>query len=401
MKGRAGSAGALLAAVPPPRPLLAWGGLILLIGAFAALRGPGFMPDSATYQMWADRLLEERFDLFGLVAEHGSIFGLTYLLFVSLVAVLKMAFGAAWAWALLLLNVMAVAGVGALLARLAFRITGSGAASWAALCMFAGSYDLLQWVPRVGSDSTFLLLAYGVFLMEVTRIVDGTGRWSFVFAASAGASLYRPTGIVLIPISLWSFYISRTTAAPTGRTRLLITLFILGCVAAALLGFLWQDPSRWPFGFGALEIEAIGRGYNEGQVVWDRRETYHNPPNSILGYWSITFDRLLHFFAPGAAGFSAKHWAAQALFFGPVYILGGWFTFALARGTAGVGRRESDACFAAIGAILAYAAFHAVIQIDYDWRYRIPVIPHLILLAAGGVSLVLRPYRTGLVSRRV
>jgi hypothetical protein len=43
---------------------------------------------------------------------------------------------------------------------------------------------------------------------------------------------------------------------------------------------------------------------------------------------------------------------------------------------------------AAAGAVLAYAVFHGLVQVDFDWRYRLPVIPHLILLAAGGIAVL-------------
>ena len=38
-----------LAALPPPRPLVAFGLLLLLTGGWVVWNGPGFMPDSATY----------------------------------------------------------------------------------------------------------------------------------------------------------------------------------------------------------------------------------------------------------------------------------------------------------------------------------------------------------------
>ena len=284
-----------------------------------------------------------------------------------------------------------MASVGLLLARLAFRVTGSGLASWAALGLFAGSFDLVQWTPRVGSDATFLLFAYAVFVMETRRILSRSGRWLPVFAASAAASLYRPTGIVLFPITAWSFYLARTRPSGATRARMLGLLIAAACVVALGLAFVWQDPARWPFAFAQQEVAAIARGYGEGQVVWDRTDTYHAPPQALADHWAITGDRFLHFFAPGAAGYSAAHWLAQALFFGPVYLLAGWFVLLLLSGRTGLGARESDACYAVLGAILAYASFHAVVQIDFDWRYRTPIMPHLILLAAGGLANVVRP----------
>ena len=384
---------AAIAALPPPRPLVAWALLALVAGGYVVFGGPNVMPDSAAYAHWADRLIEERLDFLALARENGSAVSLSYALFVTLVAALKLVFGAGWNWALVLLGAGATATVGALLARLTFRLTDSGVAAWAALALYAGSFDLLQWAPRIGSDSTFLLCAFAVFLMEVRRILGPGGRWLPVFAASAAASLYRPTGIVLFPITAWSFFLARTAGPGARRARTLALLAAAGAVAALALAFLWRDPSLWPLGFAQQEIADIARGYGEGQVVWDRRETYHAPPAALADYWAITADRFAHFFAPGAAGYSPAHWVAQAMFYIPVYLLGGWFVLLLLRRRTGLGPREADACFAALGAILAYALFHAVVQVDYDWRYRTPIMPHLILLAAGGVAEAARRVR--------
>jgi hypothetical protein len=156
------------------------------------------------------------------------------------------------------------------------------------------------------------------------------------------------------------------------------------------LAWLWQEPARWPFEFAGPEVGAIARTYADGQVVWDRIGTYHAPPEAIGDYWAITADRFVHFFAPGAADYSRVHWAVQLAFYVPVYLFAGLFVLALLRGRSGLAPPERDVFYAALGALLFYAFFHAVVQVDYDWRYRLPVVPHLILLAAGGVAQLLR-----------
>ena len=374
----------------PPPLLPTWLGLFAAIAAYLLYVGPFLVPDTPAYSFWADRLIATGFDYPALVRENGSAASLAYSLFVTLVAVLKLVFGSGWTWALVMLGAASIAAVGALLARLAFRLTGSAAAAWAALILFAASFDIMQWAECVVSDPTFLLFAYAVFLMEAGRILRGGRSWLPVFAASAAASLYRPTGILLFPITAWSFYLARTAGEARARARVLGLAFLAACAGAASLAFVWQDASRWPFGFARLEIAAISRTYGQGQVVWDRHGTYHAPPGGIADYWAITADRFMHFFAPGAAEYSLSHWAVQLLFYVPVYAFGGWFVLLLLRGRTGLGRKESDAFFAALGAVLAYAMFHGVVQVDFDWRYRLPIMPHLILLAAGGVAAALR-----------
>lgn len=372
----------------PPHPLVSWGGLLLLIGGFVATNGPILMGDSPAYADWAARLAASGFDYAAMVRQNGSAVSLSYALFVTLLSLLRLGFGPWWPVALVTMNVVAMAGTGHLLTRLAWRLTGSGAASWAALILYALCWDLLQWSARVGSDGTFLLFAYAVFLMEARRILTRAGGWPAVFAASAAASFYRPTGIVLFPITAWSFFLARTSGDRHSRARILAGLFLLAILAAMAAALLWQDPGRWPLPGGSREIHEIARGYAQGQIVWDRRETYHLPPHVLSAFWAVTADRFAHFFAIGASTYSRIHWTGQFLFYGPVYLLSALFAFALLTGRTGLARPETDTFYAALGAIVAYACFHAVVQVDYDWRYRLPIMPHLILLAAGGVHLI-------------
>lgn len=353
----------------------------------AVASGPRQMGDTASYAMWAERLIASGFSFPAIVAQQGSALSLTYALFVTLVAALQMILGEGWRVGLVAVNVAAVSAVGVLLARLTHRLTGSGTAAWTALLLFAGSWDMMQWVPALGSDASFLLFAYGVFLLEAARILSGRGTWLPVFAAAAAASLYRPTGIVLLPITGWSFFLARTRGASSAaRAAVLAVLIGLGAAGAGAMAWVWQNPARWPVGFARREIELIADTYAQGQVVWDRPETYHAIPVTAGDHLLITGDRLLHFFAVGAADYSAAHWLVNLSFYGFVYLAAASFVWRLCSGRAQMVAGERDACFAVLGAVVAYALFHAVVQVDYDWRYRLPIMPHLILLAAAGVA---------------
>jgi len=370
---------------------LAWGAPFLLAALILAARGIVFAPDSAAYAMWADRLIASGFDYAAGVREYGSTLSLTYALFVTLVAALKLLAGAWWPAALVAVNLAASATVGLLLTRLAWQLTGSGAASWTALILYLACLDIVQWAPFILSDSSFLLLAYTVFLMEAGRIQSRSGSWLPVFAASTAAALYRPTGFILLPITAWSLYLARSAGTGLSRPAAISCLALTGVATAMAFGWIMQDPGRWPFAFASAELDIVGRTYASGQVVWDRPETYHAPPALIWDFWAITADRFLHFFAPAAGNYSPAHKVAQYAFYIPVYGFAAYFVAMLAAGRSGLAKPRQDVCYAAFGAIMAYAAFHAMVQVDYDWRYRVPILPHLILLAAAGVATAARP----------
>jgi hypothetical protein len=211
-----------------------------------------------------------------------------------------------------------------------------------------------------------------------------------VIAPAVAGIFYRPTGIVLIPDLLWAIFLSRTANIRIGRGVLLAILFTGILIAAVTFAWFIQDPGRWPMDTLSSAFRSVASEYALGEVVSARPETYHAPPRALVDYLFISADRFIHFFAIGAAGYSVGHWLAQLAFFIPCYALTAWLAVALWRGRTAFGGSERKVFLAAFGAVISYAVFHALVQVDFDWRYRTPVLPHLILLAAGGLADLVR-----------
>jgi hypothetical protein len=360
-------------------------------GLFTLVAGVTMAPDSRAYAYFSARLIETGFDYPTLIDEaSGGFPAILYALFATLLAGLRLAFGTAWGTALVALNLIAHVAVGAMVVRLAARLTGVGLAAWGALILYLICFDLLRWVPFILSDATFVLIAFGIFTLAAARILGDVRGWLAVAAPAAAGIFYRPTGMVLIPDLAWAVYLSRTGTWTIRRGR------ALGALAAALLAgamaFAWlvQDPARWPFKALSVAFRNVAGEYALGQVVSGRPETYHAPPVALTDFLLLSVDRFAHFFAVGAAGYSAVHWLAGLAFFLPCYALAGWLAVALWRGRTAFGATERKVFLAAFGALLSYAVFHALVQVDFDWRYRTPILPHLILLAAGGLADLVR-----------
>lgn len=372
--------------LPAPTWMQAALAIAVLHGFYALWVGVLMAPDSLSYAYWSGRLVESGFDFRGLHAEADVGFpAALYALFATLLALLRLAVGEHWAGALVLLNFIAHVALGAVLVRLACRAAGA-LAGWFALILFLGCYDLLQWVNFVLSDATFVLLAFTTFTLAARRILGDARGWLKVAVPALAGIFYRPTGIVLLPDLLWSFYLSRRADLPPPRALVLAILALL--VGGGVLAFAWlmQDPGRWPFQALSGAFRIVAQGYAEGEVISARFETYHAPPAALLDYVLISGDRFLHFFAPGAAGYGAAHWIVSAGFLLPCYALAIWLLASLWRKDSAFAAPERKLFAAAAGAVFAYASFHALVQIDFDWRYRTPIIPHLILLAAGGAA---------------
>ncbi|MGZ8286018.1 MAG: hypothetical protein ACXW27_03570 [Allosphingosinicella sp.] len=368
-----------------------WWAVGLAVGAAHGLYllavGVRMSPDSHAYAYWSERLVESGFDYPELIAEaSGGFPAILYALFATLLALLRLAFGSGWAGALVAVNFAAHLALAILVVRLAARVTRNAAAAWGALLLYLGCFDLLMWVPFVLSDATFVLLAFGIFTLAAARILGDSKGWAAVFAPAAAGLFYRPTGMVLIPDLAWAVYLSRTGVKAVRRGPVLAAAAAALLVAASAFAWFMQDPSRWPLDSLSNAFRDTAAGYAQGEVVSGRFETYHAPPAALADFLIVSADRFLHFFAFGAAGFSAAHRLVEMAFFLPCYALAAWLAVALWRGKTGFSGPERKVFLAAFGALLSYAVFHALVQVDFDWRYRIPILPHLILLAAGGLA---------------
>jgi hypothetical protein len=257
-----------------------------------------------------------------------------------------------------------------------------------------GCFELFQWSAFLLSDATFLLLSFAVFALAADRILRRQGRWAPVLALAAAAALYRPTGVVLLPAVAWAWFLARSRPGPLRKAA---TAAAAAAAIAGLFLFAWimQQPERWPLTVLSRTVADTATGYAAGEIVYHRPELSHAPPASLLDFAAISADRLLHFFAFEAPGFSLPHVLINAALFIPLYALAALLAVALATGRDGFAPEQRDLLFAAAAFLMLTAWFHGLLQIDFDWRYRVPVLPHLILLASAGLAVLLRRVRPG------
>ena len=292
-----------------------------------------------------------------------------YSLYIALVAGAKILAGGAWRTLMLSVNVLAV--VAAALAVLSFlaalrapRYTLVIVAGWLAL-----SPELLLWTPQTMTDVLYMALASFIIVGSLRPLVGLGGSLAGAGVALAPAAILRP---VVVPLALsWlGTWLLR-------RSIRLWILFVVGLVVFALgLGMAVVVGHLSVGAFGPW-LEHVRQLASTGVVVDERSSTFTAPATSLATLLGVVGWRLLHFFSPWLAGYSVRHLLITTMWFLPVYVLS-------LRAIWQAPQRR--AVLWLVGYISLVALFHSLQELDLDHRYRLTIIPALLVLA--GLELV-------------
>jgi hypothetical protein len=313
----------------------------------------------------------------------------TYAAFTGLIALARAIAPAHWQLLMLILNVISAALTGALLVNVTRRITGSAYAAAAALVLYLACWDVIFWVPYLLTDAEYTPLAMLAFSLVIDGVVgrERPFRRTKVALVAVLAAITRVLGVVTLPVAAaieWLLVARRTAAA---RRALWITFAAGVLVAFIAHAWFFQDMRRWPFFFSRGKLTDYAAREHRGEVVVDRPETYHRPPSTMADHVSIEVDRFFRFFQATSSTYSRKHNLIAAAYYTPLYLLALFGIIDALRGADDVRRRVVDATLLWI---LSVAAFSAATILDFDFRYRLPLMPQIIVLSALGVDALLR-----------
>lgn len=342
--------------------------LALLHGAWILVRGMRWGADIDRFSQWGDTLVALQFNPVAYLRGVDFVAPpVLYLGWVYVVAVAKVIAGSRWGWVILGLNWLAVILIAWLVLTTVQRLTASRLALVVAGVGLA-SFEILMFVNFPLSDILFLALATGILVFSL-RVAERPARRDVIAGTCLVlvACIFRPAAAPLV--ALW-------LVALLGRQarRWVVPLVIL---ATLVFAAIMQDVSRWPVEplrgwFGYLKID-----YDHGATVIGRPATWVAPPVSYLDYLALIYRRWAYFFAIVLDGYSRAHRIGNVLYFLPLYAL------AVIGACSARLRRAS---ILLVIAIVLVSAFHAMQEVDYDHRYRLPALPPLIILASLGAG---------------
>ena len=197
----------------------------------------------------------------------------------------------------------------------------------------------------------------------------------------------RPSSIPVI-FAIGIFIIVLKYQISLTSKKIIVFLFVLFLFTPVFFGllYLFMEYNVNSKSFDEVAYQDFVYKYvKNGMIIHGRPETWVNPPNNFIDVVYVYFLRLINFFNPYASTFSLIHIIMNVI--QTVLVLLAIFILSILKGNI---KFQDRIFFFIIILSFSVAAFHSFILIDYDWRYRFPIILPLITLIPISLEMILR-----------
>ena len=164
-------------------------------------------------------------------------------------------------------------------------------------------------------------------------------------------------------------------------------VFLVAIAVVVLHAYLLMHPDQWP-GTTPPFLALLSDEYHRGVLVYAPGSDFVVPAaTTVPAAARLTLQKLLYFLTPWLPHFSTSHTLLNLIFFVPAY---GLSAIAIAK-RHGLSPAQRRATILLASYVIALSVFHAMMQIEFDHRYRLPMLPVLIMLSAAGLEAARRP----------
>jgi hypothetical protein len=356
-----------------------------LIAYYHLNSGYSMSSDSKRFSRWADDLIRLNFNLYEFFSIDKAYHRPSLFFFsvpVLLIALCKVIFVNEWQFAFLILNLSLVFFTLIIFVKCLLLIKVRPILISLTLPVIVISVDILTWPKFILSDMLYAFLV----LLSTYSIIKGVikNKTNYLELSIIILLLFasRPSSIPVIFIIISFIIISKLQFFLSQKNILLFILIIFFSIPF-ILGLAY---SFIELNFnGIAKIDFLTKMVKEGMIIHDRPETWVNKPDNFIDIIFIYFFRLINFFNPYASTFSITHIFLNVLQISLILLsISIWSVY-------GNYIKIFNKIFLFIILLsLSVAAFHSFILIDYDWRYRFPIILPLIMLIPISLEIILK-----------
>jgi hypothetical protein len=246
------------------------------------------------------------------------------------------------------------------------------------LLFFIISVDFLLWPRYILTDTLFS----ATVMFAIYTVIVGTNNRPSYYALIVFSSLLllfsRPSSPSFIVVFLFFGILIDLSQRILIKKTLFLRLGILTLFASTFYSVLLMAYASGVFESPVFELWQI---YNmKGIVIWDRPETSIVYEATYLGIAKLHLLRMGAFFQPFESTFSLVHNVLNGLqILGCYVVIFALFHYSFIDFEKNNNRAKAIALLSTLIVFVAISTSFFVV--DYDWRYRYPIIAPLIMLA--------------------
>jgi hypothetical protein len=363
------------------RSHIAWVTLFFVytaIAFFNLYKGSVQSPDTGNQVIWAKILIGHEFNFlayYGDLSFHVPPF--LYTIPVTIFAILISIFGEHWVIGYQILNLAALFFILFLYVKITLHLNVRQWLVALSLLAFIISVDYLLWPRYILTDTLFSALV----MLAIYIVIGGTnnrlGYYVLIIFSSFLLLFSRPSSPAFIAVFLFFGFLVDLSQRILIKKTLLFRLGILTLFASTIYSVVVMAHASGVFESSYLDFwRSI---VEQGVVIYHRPETYIVYEATYLGTIKLHLFRMVGFFNPFASDFSLVHNVLNGLhLLGCYVVIFGLFRYSFIDFEKNNNRAKAIALLSTL--IVFVAICTSTILIDYDWRYRYPVIAPLIML---------------------
>mgnify|MGYP001281796039 CR=1 FL=1 len=338
--------------------------------------------DSHAYSRWADELIKLDFNLVNFYNQNTYYRpNYIYTIPVFLIALAKIIFGAEWQYAFIIFDLVLVLSSLVIFCKILKLLNVRLLVMALTMPVLATSVDLLTWPRYILSDTIFSFLVIISIYLTIKTIVSQSSNYYQIVILFV-MFLTRPTSLPYI-FSIISFMMIMKLKIEFKPKFILLFMIFLYVISPFMLATLNQIIETY-FNINGDVLSWIN-SVKIGMIIHDRPETWINSPNTFLEIVNLYYTRILFFFTPYIKSFSLIHITLNL--FHAVLICISVFIWLIFGKTFDI---INKSIFLILLICVSVASFHSFTLIDYDWRYRYPIIMPLFIIIPVSLEILLK-----------
>ena len=340
-------------------------------------------PDSMTYSKWADNLIRLNFNLIEYYKQNSFINpNYIYTIPILLIAFFKIIFGSAWQLIFMIFNLILVFFSFVLFSKSLLILKVRPLVISLGFLPLIISIDLLTWPRFILTDTIFLFIVLAVVFLIIKIIVKKTFYIYFLSFLMVLLFFTRPTSFPYIFAVIIFISFSKISINYTPKFIVFI-IFLIFVFTPFIFAFIYQFIEIY-LNNNPRAIFIIDK-VESGIIIHDRPETWVDSPKTYFELVNLYFKRLFFFFTPYLKNFSLIHNLLN-LFQSFIILVSLILWFCLGKK---YDSENKTILFILLISILV-AGFHSFTLIDYDFRYRTPIIIPLLIIFPISVEIFVR-----------